>query len=232
MLSARGIHKRFGLTVALDGVDLDLGAGECVALFGPNGAGKTTLLRVLSTALRPDRGTLTVFGRPPRPDDRDARARIGVVSHAAGLYDDLGAVENLIFFAGLYGVASPSARARSLIARFRLEEHAAVPVRFLSRGLRQRVSLARALVNDPELVFFDEPFTGLDPSASRTLEELIAELAGHGKAILLVTHDLRRGLELSNRFAVLAQARIVQHGPSDQTAAASIARSFDAGPPT
>lgn len=225
-LEAAGLSKRFGAVLALDGVGLRVGVGEAVALFGPNGAGKTTLLRILGLGLRPGAGWIRVAGLDPQRDERAIRRRIGVISHQSFLYDDLTARENLQLFARLYAVPEPTRRSDELLARFELEHRAHDRVRELSRGLQQRLALARALVHDPAIVLLDEPFSGLDPHAAEVLRNTLHGLRGRGRTFLLVTHDLQQGLELAERWIVLARGRIVNEGPSRGTDAATFAAAY------
>lgn len=216
-IEAFGLSKRFGPIRALEGIDFSLGVGESLAVLGPNGAGKTTLLRLLTLGLRPDAGRFRVGGRDPRTDARDIRSRIGVLSHESQLYDDLSARQNLEFYASLYGVADPCSRASKLLDDFELGRRADDPLGRLSRGLQQRVSIARALVHEPELLFLDEPFAGLDPSAAMRLLATLGRLRADGRTLFLVTHDLGQALELSDRWLALADGRLVGQGPSSDT---------------
>ncbi len=216
-----GLTKRFGAHVALDRVDLSIHAGEAVVLFGPNGAGKTTLIRLLTLALGRDGGELSFGDLDPRRDDRAIRGRIGVLGHHSFLYDDLSPRQNLEFYAALYGVADPRRRAGELLELVGLTRRADDPLRELSRGLEQQVSAARALLHDPPLLFFDEPFSGLDPEARARLSALLARLHAEGRTLLFATHDLSLGLKLAERWLLLASGRIVDFGP---TAGADLGR--------
>ena len=212
-----GLTRRFGAITAVDRLSLRVDRGDSVALFGPNGAGKTTLMRMLTLNLRPSEGSFTIGGYDPREKDLEIRRRIGVISHQSYLYDDLTARQNLEFFARLYGVADPTARAEALLADVGLTPRADDPVRAFSRGMQQRVSLVRALVHDPQIVLLDEPFTGLDPHAARTLRSMLDSLREKGRTVFLVTHNLARGLELTDRWLVLSRGRIVEEGRSAET---------------
>jgi heme exporter protein A len=216
-IETHDLSRRFGAVVALDGVTVSVERGECIALFGPNGAGKTTLLRILSLGLRPSAGTLRIAGLDPRSDDREIRRRIGSISHASYLYDDLTPRQNLEFFGRLYGTPDPRGRTNALLETLGLSARADDPVGTLSRGLQQRASLARALVHDPQIVFLDEPFTGLDPLGARALCGALTALRDGGRTVVLTTHDLRQGLELSDRWVLLTRGRIVDHGRSADT---------------
>jgi heme exporter protein A len=211
-IRARDLAKRYGPVPALAGVSLDVRAGESVALFGPNGAGKTTLLRILSLSLRPDAGSLTIDGIDAAHSPVALRARIGTVSHDAYLYDDLTAAENLALWARLHGVHDPVGRSRELLERAGLAHRADDAVRGFSRGMRQRVSVARALVHDPSILFLDEPWSGLDPQAAAALRATLAAMRDRDRAIVLVTHDHDVGLELADRWVILSRGRIAGAG--------------------
>jgi heme exporter protein A len=209
VVEARGLGKRFVSVRALSDVDLDVHAGESLAIFGPNGAGKTTLIKLFSTILEPSSGRLRVFGEErPRPE---VRRRIGLVSHGSFLYGDLTAEENLRFYAGLYGVAADPARIGVLLAEVGLEAWRGRPLKTFSRGMEQRLALARAFLHDPELLLLDEPYSGLDPRAVAHLQEILLRFHRRGKAIVLTTHDIGRGLEVCDRASILRGGRLVWH---------------------
>lgn len=212
LVVASGLTRRFGATTALDGVDLTVRRGEPVALFGANGAGKTTLLRVLSGGLKPTSGTLSIEGRDPRTAGTAARGRIGLLSHQTLLYDDLSALENLVFFAKLYGVAAPHVKARELLAETGLDARADEPVRTFSRGMQQRVALARALLHDPSLLLLDEPSSGLDATASARLRDALQQAAARGATWVLASHDVELGLALAARWVAMRRGRIMDAG--------------------
>jgi heme exporter protein A len=228
-LLARGLTKRFGARRALEGLDWSVRTGESWAIFGPNGAGKSTLLRIAAGALRPDAGTLTLGGLDPRRDAA-ARAGLGWIAHAAMLYDDLTALENLVFFARLHGVHRARDRAMELLTRFELDHRAEDHVGTLSRGLKQRVALARALVHDPVLMLLDEPFSGLDPRASLLLRDVLGQLRSAGRTLVIVTHDVAEGLRLSDRWIALRGGRLSEDGDSARTDADALNRRMGAAP--
>lgn len=223
LLTARGLTRRFGARLALDGVDLDLAAGEAVAIFGPNGAGKTTLLRVLARSLTPTAGSVAVAGAG---DDLAARATIGLLSHHSFLYDDLTARDNLVFYGRLHGVADPLRRACDLLEATGLSHRADDPVRSYSRGMQQRLSLARALVHEPAILLLDEPFSGLDPAAAARLRLTLRAQRDEGRALLMTTHDLAEGLELSDRWLFLSRGRIVARGASADADRGALERAY------
>lgn len=189
-----------------------LAGGDCLALFGPNGAGKTTLLRMLAGLLSPTAGQARVGGQPIARDP-EVRARVGLISHHAMLYAALTARENVAFTARLYGLPDPEGAARAALARMRVADRADTPVRRLSRGLQQRVSIARAMVHEPRVVLLDEPFTGLDEAGARALSDALTTLKAHGAALVLVTHNLTEGLSLGTHVAVMHAGRLVLKRP-------------------
>jgi heme exporter protein A len=204
-----GVSRTFGRRRAIDGVDLSLHPGDCLALFGPNGAGKTTLLRVIAGLLRPTKGTVHVEGKSVR-DDAAVRRHIGLISHQSMLYRALTARENVEFAAKLYGVPDPRAAAKRALERMRILDRRDTPVRALSRGLQQRVSIARAIVHDPSVVLLDEPYTGLDAAGGAALTEMLQLLRAAQAALILVTHNLDEGLAVASRAAVMLAGRIVR----------------------
>jgi len=221
-----GLSKAFGAIRAVDRLSLQVQQGESVALFGSNGAGKTTLIRMLTLSLRPTAGTFRIAGLDPRKDDLGIRQRIGVISHQSYLYDDLTARQNLEFYARIFGVTNPRERAEELLETVGLAARADDPVSTFSRGMQQRASLARALVHEPRIVFLDEPFTGLDPHGARTLRQTLEELREERRTVFMVTHNLTQGLELSDRWIILARGRIVDQGRSAETDSAAFEREY------
>jgi heme exporter protein A len=212
LVDGRGLTRRFGSTTALDGVDLTVRRGKSLALFGVNGAGKTTLLRLLSGGLRPTGGSLTIGGLDPRRAPTEARGRIGLLTHHTLLYDDLSAVENLVFFAKLHGVPQPFDRARALLSDAGLIDRADEPVRGFSRGMQQRVALARALLHDPSLLLLDEPSSGLDARSAARLEAALHDAASRGATWILATHDVEEGLAICPRWILLNRGRVQDGG--------------------
>ncbi len=212
LVAASGLTRRFGAATALDGVDLTIRRGEPLAVFGVNGAGKSTLLKVLSGILKPTGGELAIDGLDPRRAPAAARARIGLLSHQTLLYDDLSALENLAFFARLYGLPDPEERARARLAEAGLGDRGDDPVRTLSRGMQQRVALARALLHDPPLLLLDEPASGLDAAALARLRTTLVDAASRGATWVMATHDVEDGLALCPRWIVLRRGRVVASG--------------------
>lgn len=217
---ADGLSRVFGSRRAVDGVSFTLHAGECLALFGPNGAGKTTLLRLLAGLLSPSAGTCLVGGTSLRAG-AVARGQVGLVSHASMLYSSLSARENVEFAARMYGMPDPEGAARSALASMRVLDRAETPVRALSRGLQQRVSIARAIVHVPRLLLCDEPYTGLDEVGSAALTGALAERRASGAALLLVTHNLGEGLALATHAAIMRRGRFARYESRGDVDAAS-----------
>jgi ABC-2 type transport system ATP-binding protein len=205
-LAAQGLGKRFGERVAFDDVSFEIGYGEVFGFLGPNGAGKTTTVRTLSALISPTSGTATVAGLPLTEDNRALiRQRMAVMPEAPGLYPRLTIAENLECFAGLYTLADPRERVRRVLAAVDLTDRADDPCGKLSKGLRQKVSLARALLNDDaEVVFLDEPTSGLDPLAVREVHEIIDGLRERGVTVFLTTHRLEEAERLCDRVALLS----------------------------
>jgi heme ABC exporter ATP-binding subunit CcmA len=205
MLRLRNLNARHGAAAVLQGVDLEVGAGETVALLGPNGAGKSTFLSIASTLLEPSSGTV-FFG--DRPADSAMRRHVGLLAHDLYLYPELTAAENLSFFASLHGIVD-GGRIDSALERARLSERRDDAVFGFSRGMRQRLALERALLHAPRLVLLDEPFTGLDDASTAALVERLRGLRAQGAIVILATHDLETIDGLVDRAVMLRDGRLV-----------------------
>lgn len=208
VLHARNLSKQFGHLSALRPLSVDVEKGASLGIFGRNGAGKTTFLRIAATLIRSFRGEMSLFGTPIREADGRIRSRLGFVSHESFLYPDLTVLENLLFYGRLYGLSGTEARARETVERLDLAPKATTPVRALSRGMKQRLSLGRAFLHRPELLLLDEPFTGLDERASEILDGLLDEFRRGGGTTVMATHDLERGWKHARRFIVLERGTI------------------------
>jgi len=228
LLEVAGLAKRFGHVRALRGVDFALRAGESLAVFGPNGAGKTTLLRVLAGLLKPDAGGVSFGGARLVRGDAAHRRRVGLISHHSLLYDGLTAAENLRFYARLYSLAEPRAAVARALAGVGLEVRAGDLVGTFSRGMVQRLAIARALLHDPDVMLLDEPFSGLDQRAAATLRALLARLRAEHRTMVLVTHNIDEGLELASHVAIQVAGRFVSLGARDGDLAAYRARYAEA----
>jgi ABC-type multidrug transport system ATPase subunit len=233
LVEARALRKAFGVSLVLRDLDLTVREGEVVAILGPNGAGKSTLLRLLACISRPSAGTLALFDADCHPGRPSAQVlgRIGFVGHEPLLYEDLTPRQNLEVFARLYGKRGsddgtpPDERARASLARVGLGHAIERPTRALSRGMLQRLAIARATLHVPDLLLLDEPFTALDEAGSEWLAAEIRARAAAGAAAVLVTHDLPRVASLADRMVVLAGGRVVAER-SPVPAVAELARDY------
>jgi heme exporter protein A len=225
MVEATELARVFGPRKAVAGVTFSLAPGDCLAIFGPNGAGKTTLLRLLAGLLKPSSGTARLAGIP-LPGGTLARSRVGLISHHTMLYEALSARENVSFAARLYGIRDPLKRVDDSLRRMSMIERADAPVRLLSRGMQQRVSIARAMVHSPQVVLADEPYSGLDESGARALTALLRELRSAGTAVVIVTHNLTEGLSLATHVAVMQRGKFVRYDASDRLDPASYAATY------
>ena len=202
------LSKVCGNRRAVDNVTFELPQGAFLSIFGPNGAGKTTLLRVLSTLSRATSGSATLMGIDIKEEPDKVRDHIGLISHNSMLYMDLTAEENLLFAANLYGVENPKERVLELLDAVELKHRRLDTVRTFSRGMTQRLSIARALIHDPDVVFLDEPYSGLDPHAVEIFDGLIEQVR-EGRTFVMVSHDLQKGFSMCTHALVLAKGRIV-----------------------
>ena len=216
MIKIDGLVKFYGQLPVLKGVNLHVRSGEFVTLVGANGAGKTTLLRIVATLLHATDGHVSIGGWS-LPDYADrVRQHIGLVSHHALLYGDLTAAENLIFYARLYGLDEREERVARALRTVGLAARQRDAVRTFSRGMTQRLTIARATLHEPDVLLFDEPYTGLDQEASRLLDDLLRQQAARGRTILMITHDLAHGLNLGDRIAILSRGKIVAEVEREQ----------------
>ncbi|MBX7117451.1 MAG: heme ABC exporter ATP-binding protein CcmA [Gemmatimonadaceae bacterium] len=208
-VEAAGLVRTFGARRAVDGLSFTLAPGDCLALFGPNGAGKSTALRMLAGLLSPSAGQARIEGVSlPRPE---ARARVGLISHRGMLYEALTARENVRFSAALHGLRDVEGAVQRALEQLRVADRADVPVRSLSRGLQQRVSIARAIVHGPDVLLADEPYTGLDEQGGAALTALLRERRAAGAALIVVTHHLHEGLALATHAAVMRAGRFARY---------------------
>lgn len=205
---AQRVSKVFGRRKALDRISFELPEGAFLSIFGPNGAGKSTLLRVLSTLARSTEGTVRVAGIDAKEHPDQVRERIGLISHQSMLYADLTAFENLMFAARMHGVVDTEDRVRAMLKAVELDHRRYDAVRTFSRGMTQRLSIARALLHDPSVVFLDEPYAGLDPHAVDIFDDLIDRMRA-GRSFVMVSHDLQKGFDAATHVLVLAKGRTV-----------------------
>jgi heme exporter protein A len=208
MIEIRGLAKSFGHKAVLKGIDLEVTDGQFLTLVGPNGAGKTTLIRILATLSKATSGTVLVGGFDLADEPVDIRRHIGLVSHQTLLYGDLTPDENLRFYGRMYDVLDLEGRIEAVLQQVGLEGRRRDPVRTFSRGMQQRLAIARAALHQPSVLLLDEPDTGLDQHAAEMLHELLATVGTQGRTVLMTTHNLERGLSMGDRVAILAGGRI------------------------
>ncbi len=213
-IETKKLSKVFGNRRAVDKVSLSVPQGAFLSIFGPNGAGKTTLLRVLSTLSRATDGSAQLMGIDIKEEPDKVRDHIGLISHNAMLYPDLTAEQNLLIYARLYGVIDPEARVLELLEAVELKHRRLDVVRTFSRGMTQRLSIARALVHDPAVVFLDEPYSGLDPHAVEIFDELI-DAQRADRTFVMVSHDLQKGFDMCTHALVLARGKVVAFDAKD-----------------
>lgn len=208
-IEASGLSKRFGHKIALRNVDIFLKKGDALALFGPNGAGKTTLIQILCSLLSPTSGRVRIAGHEARHDREALHKIIGFISHQTFLYPHLTAYENLKFYGTMYEVDRLNDRITEVLDLVGLIDSKNEVVQTFSRGMQQRLSVARAIIHDPVILFLDEPFTGLDPQGSEDFKKLILQFRRRGKTVIMASHHLQIGLELCGQAAILKAGTIV-----------------------
>ncbi|MEF9876143.1 MAG: ABC transporter ATP-binding protein [Gordonibacter sp.] len=213
-IETKKLSKVFGNRRAVDKVSIEVPQGAFLSIFGPNGAGKTTLLRVLSTLARATDGSAKLMGIDIKEEPDKVRDHIGLISHNAMLYPDLTAEQNLLIYARLYGVVDPEARVLELLEAVELKHRRLDVVRTFSRGMTQRLSIARALVHDPDVVFLDEPYSGLDPHAVEIFDGLI-DAQRADRTFVMVSHDLQKGFDMCTHALVLAKGKVVAFDAKD-----------------
>ncbi len=209
VVKVQGLTKSFGNNLALKGVDLEIGLGELVVIFGPNGAGKSTLIKVLATIMNPSSGRVLIDGLDVRSNAEEVRRRIGVVTHQTFLYSNLTSYENLDFYCRMYDVSKRKERIHEVVAMVGMTSRLNDRVGTLSRGMQQRLSIARSLLHKPAIMLLDEPETGLDQQATSMLWEALQTGWEGKRTIILTTHNLERGFELGNRLLILVRGKIV-----------------------
>lgn len=203
MIFAEGLGRIFGSYVAVENINVDIKQGEIFGILGPNGAGKTTTLRLLTGLVGPTSGRAEVAGVDVAKNPDLVRQKVGILTETPGLYARLDALENLRFFADVYGVDNADVKIRAYLERFGLWERRREPVGSFSKGMRQKLAIARAVLHDPQVVFLDEPTSALDPESSRIVHELIVELRQRGATVVLCTHHLDEAEKLCDRIGVL-----------------------------
>ena len=214
IIQIHDLVKRYGDVVAVDHLSFEVKQGEIFGLLGPNGAGKTTTIRVVMDILNPDAGNVTILGQPPG----QAKGRVGYLPEERGLYRNLKVLDTLIYLGELKGVPRSAARKRAvdLLERIQLQDWATRKVRDLSQGMQQRLQFVASLVHDPEVLFLDEPFQGLDPVNAERIKDFIADLHREGKTIVLSTHQMNRVEALCHRILLINRGRAILYGPLDE----------------
>jgi len=213
------IEKTYGNFRVLKDISMQVRTGAFLTLFGPNGAGKTTLLKVVATLAQPASGTIRVCGFDVQEHPEEARQRLGFLSHTTYLYKDLSPTQNLKFFAKIYSVDDSDSRIDDLLKRLGLEQRKNDPVRSFSRGLQQRLGLARVILHSPEILILDEPYTGLDANAVRILNGILDEVIAEGRTVIMTTHDIELGLRCATDVEIIDRGRIVHSSKADDEAA-------------
>lgn len=209
-LAVEGVWKYYGDYPALRDIRFGVEPGQCTALLGRNGAGKTTLIRILAGLSRPTKGAVKLFGQDASV--RATRAQVGIIGHGIGIYDELSALENLKLFAGLYALESPGRVAEEWLEKTGLERVKDGLVREFSRGMRQRLAVARAFLHNPRLLLLDEPFTALDDRAIALLQGLLRDALREGRTVLMSTHQLREALELATHVVLINRGKLAHTG--------------------
>ncbi len=214
MIETKGLSRRFGEVVAVESLDLSVGEGEIFGFLGPNGAGKTTTIRMLGGLIRPSGGWARVAGHELGREDEAIRREVGILTESPGLYDRLSAERNLAFFAELYEVEDVDSQVERYLRMLGLWERRSEPAATLSKGMRQKLAIARALLHQPKVLFLDEPTSGLDPEMARLVRSFIAELKQEGRTIFLCTHNLDEADRLCDRIAVFNNRMLALDTPA------------------
>lgn len=226
-IDIQGLNKSFGSHRVLRNIDLSVKNGERFAIFGPNGAGKTTLIKIMSTLMQPSTGRVRVNGIDIRDDPVKIRRQLGVVGHHTFLYDNLTVYDNLKFYGRMYGVTDLERRIREVINHVELEIRLYDRVSTLSRGMQQRVSLARAIIHKPSIMFLDEPEVGLDSRAVSIMRNILDGTENKGNTVFLATHNLERGMEICDRFAILNDGKFVYQALKQEIDTAKFKSTYD-----
>lgn len=209
MIDIKGLTKQADNKLILRGIDLSIPQGETVAILGPNGAGKSTLLKVLATLIKPTTGQVVINGLNLKKNQLEIKKLFGYLPHSSLLYEQYSPLENLVFFGKLYGVKNPEERAIKLVKEVGLSFFLNEPVKNFSRGMIQRIAIARAIIHDPKILYLDEPHTGLDQGAIGILNHVIVSMKEKGTTTLMVTHDFKQAAEICDRILIVKNGKIV-----------------------
>ncbi len=210
------LKRSYGYIDALNGINFKVPYGGFATIFGPNGAGKTTLIKILSTLVLPSSGKVFVNGSDITKDGGDVRSKIGLISHNTFSYNNLSPYENLMFYGKLHGLSNLDSIIKNLLEEVELSHRLHDPVRNLSRGMQQRLAIARAMINNPSIIFLDEPYTGLDQHASKVLTEILRKLHKAKNTIVMITHNLKQGLEVCEQAFIMVSGKIVYEKKSSE----------------
>jgi heme exporter protein A len=216
MIKVERIKKSFGLRRVLENVTFSVDRGTVYTLFGPNGSGKTTMIHLLSTLMKPNEGTITYNGESIAVLDASYRKRIGLLTHESFLYDNLTGYENLHFYGRIYGVRRIEKRIEELAKMFTLEGRMDEPIRNFSRGMKQRISIIRSLIHDPDVLLLDEPYTGLDEIGAQRLETQLSLMVKEGRIVIITTHNILRGYQVAMKLGILSRGEIVYESPKEE----------------
>jgi len=226
VIEVKGVTKVFGRKLILKGIDFAVKEGESLTILGPNGAGKTTLIKLLATLLKPSSGSIRIAGFDIRDSSMQIRRSIGVVGHQTYLYDELTAYENLKFYGNMYDVPNLDERIHHIISEIGLETRLHDRVSTLSRGMQQRLSIARATIHNPPIILLDEPETGLDQHASKMLVEILDALYSNKRTVVMATHNMERGLEIGNHVMILSEGKIAYEESKQSLNLASLREAY------
>lgn len=226
-IEARGLTKLFGERRALRDIDLKVSRGEHIVIFGPNGAGKTTLIKILATLVKPSSGSVWLDGMDIRSKPVKIRRKLGLVSHQTFLYDHLTVYENLKFYGKMYDVPDIEQQIREVVSWVQLDSRINDRVGTLSHGLQQRASIARAVLHNPSILFLDEPEVGLDPHISTVMRDVLGSTGSGIRTVVMTTHDLERGLELSDRVVILDGGKVVYAATRDEIGTTDFQQVYD-----
>ena len=218
MIHVHDITKNFGSMTVLDNVNFSVKGGEFLTIVGPNGAGKTTLIKIMATLVNATGGTVEIGGFDVKKSPEKVRGIIGVISHNTYLYNELTAGENLKFFGKMYAIPKIDRRVDEVLGETGLSDRKHDRVGTFSRGMKQRLSIARAILHKPSVLLLDEPYTGLDQQASASLESVLNSLTGSGITTIMISHDLKRSLALSDQVMIIASGTVRCHAPASEVA--------------
>ena len=218
MIHVHDITKNFGSMTVLDNVNFSVKGGEFLTIVGPNGAGKTTLIKIMATLVNATGGTVELGGFNVKKSPEKVRGIIGVISHNTYLYNELTAGENLKFFGKMYAIPEIDRRVDEVLGETGLSDRKHDRVGTFSRGMKQRLSIARAILHNPAVLLLDEPYTGLDQQASASLESVLDSLTGSGITTIMISHDLKRGLALADQVMIMASGTVTYHAPAAEVA--------------